>query len=77
MDRLTVRMAGETVPVAYEDKFILDMDKKTYSAYSETIERLAAYEDTGLSPEKIAALVAENKRLHELLSSIEDVLKGK
>ncbi len=30
----------------------------------ELLARLAAYEDTGLEPEEIVELIAENKRLH-------------
>ncbi len=40
-------------------------------------DRLAAYEDTGLSPEEIAALIADNKLLHELVDALEKILGGK
>ncbi len=69
MDRLTVRMPlGTAVSAVYCENFIFNMDDK-YSAYLKTIERLAAYEDTGLTPEEITALKVENKRLHERLKS--------
>lgn len=40
-------------------------------------DRLAAYEDTGLSPKEITALIADNERLHALVDTVEEVLKGK
>ncbi len=49
----------------------------TYTIYGFVADRLAAYEDTGLAPEEIAALVADNKRLHKLVDAVEEVLKGK
>lgn len=39
-------------------------------------DRLAAYEDTGVSPEEITALIADNKRLHELVDIIERTIKS-
>lgn len=42
--------------------------------YGDDINRLAAYEDTGLTPEEITALIADNKRLHELVDEMEAVL---
>jgi len=40
-------------------------------------DRLCAYEDTGLTPKEITSLIADNKRLHALVDTIEEVLKGK
>ena len=40
------------------------------------VERLCAYEDTGLTPEEITALIADNKRLHELVDIIERTIKA-
>jgi len=37
--------------------------------------RLQHYEDTGLTPEEIIALIADNKRLHELVDIIEGVVE--
>lgn len=48
-----------------------------YCGIRMAFDRLAAYEDTGLSPKEIAALVADNKRLSEILGSIKEILKGK
>ncbi len=49
----------------------------TYTIYGFVADRLAAYEDTGLSPEEITALIADNKKLHSLVDAVEEVLKGK
>jgi len=40
----------------------------------QAFDRLAAYEDTGLMPEEITALIADNKRLHELVDIIEGTI---
>lgn len=48
----------------------LSFDKA--NALTAALNRIAAYEDTGLTPEEIAAMKADNKRLHELV----DILKG-
>jgi len=42
----------------------------------QAFDRLAAYEDTGLSPEEIIALIADNKRLHELVDIIEGMVEA-
>lgn len=36
-------------------------------ASGDVAKRLAAYEDTGLTPEEITAMKADNKRLHDLI----------
>lgn len=38
--------------------------------------KLQAYEDTGLTPEEIAALQADNKRMHELIDILESAIKA-
>ncbi len=45
------------------------------NALTDVLNRLADYEDTGLSPKEIAALIADNKRLHELVSIIESTIR--
>lgn len=40
----------------------------------EAFDRLAAYEDIGLTPGEIAAMKADNDRLHKLLCEAEDIL---
>jgi len=42
----------------------------------EAFDRLAAYEDTGLSPKEITVLIADNQRLHALVDAVEEILKG-
>lgn len=39
--------------------------------YGDDIDKLAAYEDTGLTPEEIEALKADNDRLHRLIDELE------
>lgn len=40
----------------------------------QAFDRLAAYEDSGLSPAEIFALKADNERLHELLNEFESIV---
>lgn len=42
-----------------------DMCRQIKEREQEAFERLAAYEDTGLEPREVMALIAENQRLHE------------
>ncbi len=48
----------------------------TYIIQGFAADKLAAYEDTGLTPEEITALIADNKRLHELVNIIEGLVKA-
>lgn len=41
-----------------------------YCALQRAFNRLAAYEDTGLTPEEIELLKSENARLHKLVDNI-------
>ena len=47
------------------------------NALTDTLNQLAAYEDTGLTPEEVEALKADNDRLHKLLDEIEEVVIAK
>lgn len=53
MDRLTKRVAGELVSTRYKEDFIFQMEEQDYAGYKATMERLAAYEDIGLTPEEL------------------------
>ncbi len=41
----------------------------------EAFDRLAAYEDTGLIPEEVEVLKADNDRLHRLIDELENGLR--
>lgn len=41
------------------------------------VDRLAAYEDTGHTPEEVEALKADNDRLHRLIDELENGLRKK
>lgn len=41
------------------------------------IDKLAAYEDTGLTPEEVEALKTDNDRLHRLIDELENGLRKK
>ncbi|MDE7195045.1 MAG: hypothetical protein K2O14_13940, partial [Oscillospiraceae bacterium] len=44
--------------------------------YGDDIDKLAAYEDTGLTPEEITAMKADNERLHKLVDTVQTLLWG-
>ncbi len=44
------------------------------NALTDVLNRLAAYEDTGLSPKEITDLIADNKRLHRLIDVAQKIL---
>lgn len=44
--------------------------------FLQAVEKLAAYEDTELTPSEIEQLKAENARLHKLVDNIESVMRG-
>lgn len=64
MDRLTLK-DGLCDMASTEYCFV---QKDCYSCLHgrKCFKRLAAYEDTGLSPEEIAAMKTDNERLHTL-----------
>lgn len=83
MDRLTEKRDGHNViplrKVGMGDipKFALaDISDNTSFLYGDFAYKLAAYEDTGLTPEEIIALKADNERLHRLVDNIECVMRG-
>lgn len=43
---------------------------------NEIARKLYAYEDTGLTPEEITALKADNERLHRLLDQAEEIVQS-
>lgn len=44
--------------------------------WTKAARKLYAYEGTGLTPEEIEQLKAENARLHKLVDNIECVMRG-
>ena len=65
MDRLTVYIGGE----AREDHSRDTRDWK--NGNRECMDRLAAYEDTGMMPDEVAALRAENERLSKWVDDLQ------
>ena len=43
--------------------------------YGDDIDKLAAYEDTGLTPEEVEVLKVNNDRLHRLIVELESDLR--
>ena len=75
MKRLTTRnetsMAFWVDPRCVGGGYRMTEDKKD----QERLDRLAAYEDTGLTPEEVEALKADNDRLHRLIDESENELR--
>ena len=69
MDRLTQIIDGQLGTV-------INTGETVQYRYGDDIDKLAAYEDTGLTPEEIAALQADNKRMHELIDILESAIKA-
>lgn len=74
MDRLTARIdgyshgkCGRNLDIALKNK---SYNRGCFECTA-IIERLCEYEDTGLTPEEITAMKADNKKLHDLLSYID------
>lgn len=75
MDRLTSKdECGKNV-ISTRDEWSYSVCGCRLTLYGCIADRLAAYEDTRLAPEEITALVADNKRLHELVSIIESTIR--
>ena len=65
MERLTQKGPGlPAVPVNFALDFVFDLDNKTWDGLSAVFERLAEYEDTGLTPAEIVAQKDELERLY-------------
>jgi hypothetical protein len=69
MKRLTKQWGNNpAVPTEFDIDCAFDMDNETWAKLCEIFNRLAAYEDSGLSPEEVQALAKakEERRLVEL-----------
>ena len=83
MDRLTDKRDGHNViplrkfGIKNIPKFALvEISDNTSFLYGDFADKLAAYEDTGLIPEEIIVMKADNKRLHELIDILEGAIKA-
>lgn len=69
MNRLTQIIDGQLCTV-------IDTGETVEYRYGDDIDKLAAYEDTGLTPEEINVMKADNERLHKLVDTIQTLLWG-
>ncbi len=80
MDRLTTKECGaNTIVLCGNSPGIWDIcegKNNVYKIHGFVADRLAAYEDTELTPEEITAMKADNKRLHDLISILEITIKA-
>ncbi len=73
MERLTEKRRGQNViPLRHEFSLVTAWDNVSF-LYGDAADKLAAYEDTGLTPKGIEALKADNDRLHELIDETENL----
>lgn len=74
MDRLTERDEyGNADIIALSDimpELYASLSFSETNALTDALNRLAAYEDTGLTPEEITAMKADNERLHKLVDTV-------
>ena len=76
-DRRTVRnSSGDAVELFYDNSYIFGMSSKVFLEHKKTLNRLADYDDTGLSPAEVVALKADNERLHKLLRDVESIMEN-
>ncbi len=76
MDRLTTKDERGRNIISVRDEWGYSTCGSRLTVYGCIPDKLAAYEDTGISPEDIAALIADNMRLHELVDIIEGTIKA-
>lgn len=78
MDRMTatVKLPPEGVFISCSEEQLEEIKRADRVSSREIYRRLQAYEDTGLTPEEITAMKADNKRLHELVDILEGAIKA-
>lgn len=66
MERLTHKAPGvPAVPVNIDLDFVFDLADHTWNGLSAIFERLAEYEDTGMTPAEVVALKKAFERLND------------
>lgn len=69
MDRLTQKKPNlPAVPVNIDLDFVFDLADHTWHGLSAIFERLAEYEDTGLTPAEIVEMRNELERIYTALA---------
>lgn len=78
MNRLTaiVKLPPEGVFISCTEEQLEEIKRADNVSPKEIYRRLQAYEDTGLTPEEITAMKADNKRLHDLIDILEVTIKA-
>ncbi len=77
MDRLTatIKLPKEGEFISCTEEQLAEMKRADRVSPREIYRRLQAYEDTGLTPEEITAMKADNERMHQLINIIEVAIK--
>lgn len=80
MNRLTERDEyGNADIIALSDvmpELYAELSFSETNALTNALNRLAAYEDTGLTPKEIVAMKADNKRLYDLIDILESAINA-
>ncbi len=78
MDRLTatIKLPKEGEFISCTEEQLAEMKRADRVSPREIYRRLQAYEDTGLTPEEITAMKADNERLHRLLGQTEEIVQS-
>ena len=78
MDRLTatIKLPPEGVFISCTEEQLEEIRRADNVSPREIYRQLQAYEDTGLTPEEITAMKADNERLHKLVDTVQTLLWG-
>jgi hypothetical protein len=78
MELLTAQYGNNpAVPIGFDLDFVLSLDDATWKGIDAIIQKLHAYELTGLMPEEIKAVIAERDTLKKALELACNVLSEK
>lgn len=77
MGRLTatIKLPKEGEFISCTEEQLEEIRRADNVSPRELYRRLQAYEDTGLTPEEITAMKADNERMHQLIDIIEGAIK--
>lgn len=78
MDRLTatVKLPPEGVFICCTEEQLEEIKRADNVSPREIYRRLQSYENTGLTPEEIIAMKADNKKLQKLVDTVQNLLWG-
>lgn len=76
MERLTKIVGGLAVPTSFDLGFVFDIPDKDWNGLKAVLDRLAAYEDTGLMPNDVTDMMAANGNAICEIVKLKEKLQG-